>query len=104
VIPTIHDRDAWWELKQRGEADAYKTRREDVHDIHMPKPSGRPFLAGVGFFFAGMGFVFEWRWLAVLGLLGVVACLISRALDDEEEYEMKADDIIETEAKLGRLI
>ncbi|WP_304459418.1 cbb3-type cytochrome c oxidase subunit I [Alicyclobacillus sendaiensis] len=104
VIPTIHDRDAWWELKQRGEADAYKTRREDVRDIHMPKPSGRPFLAGVSFFIAGMGFVFEWRWLAVLGLLGVVACLISRALDDEEEYEMKANDIIDTEAKLGRLI
>ncbi len=103
VIPTVEDRDYWWVLKQQGRTQELRPRPEEIQPIHMPKNSGRPFLMGVAFFVAGIGFVFNWYVLAVLGLLGVVACMVARAFEYDDEYHIPVEEVQHTEAALGRL-
>ncbi|WP_067932869.1 cytochrome aa3 quinol oxidase subunit I [Alicyclobacillus kakegawensis] len=103
VIPTITSRDAWWEMKQTGQTQALRPSADEIAPIHMPKNSGRPFILSACFFVAGFGFVFEWFWLAALGLLGVVICLILRAFEYDDEYHIPPHEVVETESALGRL-
>ncbi|ATY85290.1 cytochrome ubiquinol oxidase subunit I [Kyrpidia spormannii] len=103
VIPVVTDRDMWWILKREGREEELMPRPEEVKDIHMPKNSGVPFLMGVCFFVGGFGVVFNWWWLAVAGLAGVLLSLLSRSFQYEEEYSLPAEKVIETEISLGRL-
>ncbi|CAB3393155.1 cbb3-type cytochrome c oxidase subunit I [Kyrpidia spormannii] len=103
VIPVVTDRDMWWILKREGREEELLPRPEEVKDIHMPKNSGVPFLMGVCFFVGGFGVVFNWWWLAVAGLAGVLLSLLSRSFQHEEEYSLPAEKVIETEISLGRL-
>lgn len=103
VIPTVTERDAWWELKEQGRQDELRPKASEIESIRMPKNSGRPFIIGVCFFVAGFGLVFTWFWLAILGLIGILACLVLRALEDDDEHDIPASEIIETESSLGRL-
>ena len=103
VIPTVTDRDAWWALKQEGRTAELRPKASDIQPIHMPKNSGRPFLMGLAFFVAGFGFVFNWYVLAVLGLVGVALTMILRAFEYDDEYHVPVEEVIETEAALGRL-
>ncbi|MCL6625083.1 cytochrome aa3 quinol oxidase subunit I [Alicyclobacillus shizuokensis] len=103
VIPTVTSRDAWWEMKQTGQIQALRPSADEIAPIHMPKNSGRPFILSACFFVAGFGFVFEWFWLAALGLLGVVICLILRAFEYDDEYHIPPHEVVETESALGRL-
>ncbi|MCL6516996.1 cbb3-type cytochrome c oxidase subunit I [Alicyclobacillus sp.] len=103
VIPHVTARDEWWERKRRGEQDAFLPRPEAIHDIHMPKNSGVPFLMGLCFFIAGFGFTFGWMVVGALGLLGVLACLAHRSLDQHPDHDIPAEEVRRTEAALGRL-
>ncbi|GGJ07046.1 cytochrome ubiquinol oxidase subunit I [Alicyclobacillus cellulosilyticus] len=103
VIPYVTHRDMWWELKEQGRTQELRPRPEDIRPIHMPNNSGRPFLLGVCFFVAGLGFVFAWWLLAVLGLLGVGACLLARSFETHDEHDVPAEEIRRYEAQLGRL-
>ncbi|GLV13125.1 cytochrome ubiquinol oxidase subunit I [Alicyclobacillus hesperidum] len=103
VIPTVTSRDVWWELKEQGRTDELKPKAEDIKPIHMPKNLARPFFMGLAFFVAGFGFVFDSMWLGFLGLAGVVACLIARALEYNDDYHIPVHEVVETEATLGRL-
>jgi cytochrome aa3-600 menaquinol oxidase subunit 1 len=103
VIPTVTERDVWWAMKQKGQTQALRPAPDKIAPIHMPKNSGRPFILGVCFFVLGFGFVFEWFWLAILGFLGVVVCLILRAFEYDDEYHIPPHEVIETESAMGRL-
>lgn len=103
VIPTVTERDMWWELKERQETDLLKLKPEMIKPIHMPKNSGRPFLLGLSFFVAGFGLVFGWIPIAVIGLIGILLCLLFRAFEYGDEHTVPIDEIRETEAALGRL-
>ncbi|MCL6453987.1 MAG: cbb3-type cytochrome c oxidase subunit I [Alicyclobacillus sp.] len=103
VIPTVTDRDMWWVLKEEGRTDELRPKAKDIQPIHMPKNSGRPFLMGLSFFVAGFGFVFVWWPLIVLGLAGVAACMIARALEYDDEYHIPVREVQSHEAALGRL-
>ncbi|SFU31124.1 cytochrome aa3 quinol oxidase subunit I [Alicyclobacillus macrosporangiidus] len=103
VIPTVTSRDYWWTLKEEGRTDEIKPKPEDIQPIHMPKNSGRPFLMGVLFFVAGLGFVFNWHVLAVLGLLGVVVTMLRRSFEYDDEYYIQPEEIQHVESALGRL-
>ncbi|WDL98296.1 cbb3-type cytochrome c oxidase subunit I [Alicyclobacillus sp. ALC3] len=103
VIPTIESRDAWWELKQQGRQEELRPAADDIAPIHMPKNSAKPFLMGLSFFVTGFGFVFTVIPIAILGLAGVAALMVSRALEYNDEYYIPAEEVRETEAALGRL-
>ncbi len=103
VIPTIESRDAWWELKEQGRQEELRPAAGDIAPIHMPKNSAKPFLMGLSFFVTGFGFVFTVIPIAILGLAGVAALMVARALEYNDEYYIPAEEVRETEAALGRL-
>ncbi len=93
VIPTVHDREEFWEMKKRG-----KHGRLHYEDIELPKNTGMGvYISGFGFLF---GFAAVWHilWMAVLGIGGVIACMIIRSLDKETEYVLPAEEVKRMEA------
>src|SRR5579875_2892193 len=102
-IPTVAGRDAWWIMKEERKNGAEPKEREPFKPIHMPKSSGRPFIFSICFFVAGFGFVFNWYVFSVIGLLGVLICLLLRSLEYDTDYYIPVDEIEHTEAALGRL-
>jgi cytochrome o ubiquinol oxidase subunit 1 len=95
VIPTVRDRDAFWDMKQRGETAPTK-----FADFHMPKntPLGI-YIAGC-VFLAGFALVWHIAWLAVLGVAGAIACVIVRSLDEDTEYLVTAAEVEKIETAL----
>ncbi len=88
VIPEVTTRDAFFEIKQRGGLPEPK-----YEDIRMPRNTA----AGIyisGFAFAA-GFALVWHiiWLAVVGILGIIVCLIARTFNDDIEYTLTAAEV-----------
>ena len=94
VIPTIHGRDPYWEMKQ----GKHPHHSKEYDDIHLPKntPMGI-FIAG-GTFIFGFGLIWHIWWLAALGLIAAVSLIIIRASDDETEYTIPAKEVARLEA------
>ncbi|NMP20885.1 cbb3-type cytochrome c oxidase subunit I [Sulfobacillus harzensis] len=101
-IPVVHERDAWWAMKQNGQSLA-DLKPEDIRDIEMPRNSAIPFLLGVSFFVGGFGLTFKWWPIAIIGGLAVVACLLFTGFDYDDHHHLDAEFVRRTEASLGRL-
>jgi cytochrome o ubiquinol oxidase subunit 1 len=99
VIPQVTDRDAFWEMKKSG-ANLVKPQYED---IEMPKNTALGIYVSACAFFVGFAFIWHIVWLAVVGLVGVIVCVIIRALDEHVEYIIPAAEIerMEMERKLS---
>lgn len=102
-IPVVSARDAWWDMKQKGQTLANSLTPDDIRTLEMPKNTGYPFLMGFSFFVMGFGMTFEWWIIAALGFAGVIASLIYAGFDYNEHKHINADVIRRTESALGRL-
>ena len=95
IIPTVHDRDPFWELKREGTRPSTPT----YTDIYLPKnsPIGLA-IAGCAFL---MGFAFIWHimWLIPLAVLGIIAAVIIRSFDGEIEHCIPAAEVATIEAE-----
>ncbi len=94
IIPEVHDRDAFWDMKQRGELQKPKK----YEDIHMPQHTAMGiYISGFAFLLA---FALIWHilWLGVVGLVGAIACVIIRSFDEETEYTIPAAEVERMEA------
>jgi cytochrome o ubiquinol oxidase subunit 1 len=80
TIPVVHDRDAFWDMKEKGLAYQRPAR---YHDIEMPKNTGLGFCIGILAFLFGFAMIWHIWWLALAGLLGLVATVIARSADDD---------------------
>jgi cytochrome o ubiquinol oxidase subunit I len=92
VLPVVHGRDPFWEMKQGG-----VSREEKFEDITMPKNTGAGiFIAG---FALAFGFAVIWHiwWLAVLGLLGIFLSILVRTFTEDTEYVLAAAEVREQE-------
>jgi cytochrome o ubiquinol oxidase subunit 1 len=82
VIPTVHGRDAFWNMKYETHERALKPTYQD---IHVPKntPMGLYFALAFG----AMGFALVWHiaWLALLGFAIAIGIIIVRSFDEETE-------------------
>ena len=96
ILPTVNDRDAFWEIKQNkkfGKSSDFYT------DIHMPKNTP------IGLFIAGfamiIGFAMIWHlyWLVLLGFIGAIISIVVRTSDQDSEYTITAKELkrLETE-------
>jgi cytochrome o ubiquinol oxidase subunit 1 len=88
LIPKVETRDAFWEMKRLG-----KREKQQYEDIVMPKNTPfAMFIAGFAFIF---GFAMIWHiyWLAIAGLLGVIACIIIRSNDEDTEHTIPAAEV-----------
>jgi cytochrome aa3-600 menaquinol oxidase subunit 1 len=101
-IPVVHERDAWWAMKQRGQSLS-DLKPEDVRDVEMPRNTPIPFLLGASFFVVGFGMTFKWWPIAIIGFVGVILCILFSGFDYEDHHHLEADVIRSTEASLGRL-
>lgn len=112
VIPTVRERDAFWEMKNADErrqktqtnADpresAYSPRESAYEDIVLPKNTAMGiYISGFAFLF---GFAAVWQivWLMLVGLTGAIVCLVIRSFDENTEYVIPAAEVarMETEA------
>lgn len=102
VVPKGDERDAWWEMKERGVEAATMNKGAHLEPIHMPKNSGIPFIMSICWFVAGFGLVFNWLWMAIPGLIGVGLCLLARSFQYDTDYYIPVDEVRRTEASLGR--
>lgn len=92
VIPTVSTRDAFWELKQARKA-GHMQKAPVYTDVTLPKNSGLG-VAIAGFaFLVGFGLIWHMWWLAALGLVGAIVCVIVRANDDDTEYVISAAEM-----------
>lgn len=91
VIPEVHERDAYYEMKQRG---LPKTTYED---IHIPKNTASGIYIAIFAFLVGFGFVWEIVWLVVVSLVGILVCVILRTFNDELEYTLTAAEVKQLE-------
>lgn len=89
VIPTVTTRDAFWELKQARKS-GHMQKAPVYTDVWLPKNSGLGLMIAGFAFLVGFGLIWHIWWLAGLGLLGAVVCVIIRANDDNTEYVITA--------------
>ena len=101
-IPVVHERDAWWDMKQKGQTLA-AMQPEDMRTLELPKNTPIPFLLGFAFFVVGFGMTFEWWYIVALGAAGVVATLIYSGFDYDEHKHIAAEEVLEIETALGRV-
>ena len=89
-IPNVKDFDDWWRRKEEG--TAYKQAGKYT-DIHMPK--NQPDGPIIGVLVTALGFALVWYiwWLAIVALVGVVALLIYRGSNDDDEYVITAEEV-----------
>jgi cytochrome o ubiquinol oxidase subunit 1 len=101
IIPTVTTRDAWWETK-KAQTTGKKPAKQPVYkSILVPKNTNvGMFIAGFAFL-VGFGLIWHMWWLAIAGLLGIIATLIVRSLDEETERVIPASEIAELEAKFA---
>jgi cytochrome o ubiquinol oxidase subunit 1 len=95
VLPEVTGRDPFWETKQH----SAKAITPQYVAFTLPKNSGLPIIiAGLAFIF---GFAIIWHvwWLALLGIIGVITCIILRTSDDETEYTITTDEIAALDAR-----
>ncbi len=99
IIPTVHDRDAFWEMKQRG--DVRPQPPLHYEDIHMPKNTAMGIIIAGFTFFVGFGLIWHMMWLVVVGLVGVIASVIVRACDQDTAYYVPAAEVARIEGAIN---
>ncbi|MBB6733072.1 cbb3-type cytochrome c oxidase subunit I [Cohnella zeiphila] len=100
--PRVGEVDDWWEEKQRLAAGQAPQPKPALEPIHMPKNSGIPIIKAACWFVAGFGFVFDWLWLAIPGLVGVAVCMLAHSFNYDTDYYIPVDEIKRTEAAARR--
>jgi len=94
VIPTVRGLDAFWDMKQRGEA--YK-RPEAYQDIEMPKNCAHGLLLGILAFLFGFAMIWHIWWLAGTGFLGLLLVVVARSMDDDTTEIIPAAEVARIE-------
>ena len=97
-IPVVRDRDAFWDMKQRGvdmKAAVYRP-------IHMPRNTGTGFVMAVFLGLAGFAMIWHIWWLAIGGVAAAIVALIRYAFDDDRDYYVEAEEVRRTESHRGR--
>jgi cytochrome o ubiquinol oxidase subunit I len=97
VLPKVYGRDAFWARKHS--LDGVIHKGAVYQNIEIPKNTPLGMYIGIGAFFFGFGIVWHMLWLTILSVIGIGACIITRCLDDDTEYEIHAKDLERLEQK-----
>lgn len=93
IIPQVESQDDWWYQKQSRSSNHSRSIETSYQPIHMPKDSGIPFIMGFFWFIAGFGLTFEWVWMGVFGLLGVIVSMLVRYFQQDTDYYIPAEQV-----------
>ncbi|AIO33088.1 cytochrome o ubiquinol oxidase, subunit I [Burkholderia cenocepacia] len=96
VIPQVRTLDAYADMKARGDG---RPNPATFRDIHMPSNTCAGLVIGV--FSLVLGFAMVWHiwWLAIAGLVGIVATLVVYSSRDNDGYYIPASTVRKIEEK-----
>ncbi|MDR8729795.1 cytochrome o ubiquinol oxidase subunit I [Burkholderia pseudomultivorans] len=96
VIPQVRTLDAYADMKARGDG---RPNPATLRDIHMPSNTCAGLVIGV--FSLVLGFAMVWHiwWLAIAGLVGIVATLVVYSSRDNDGYYIPASTVRKIEEK-----
>jgi cytochrome o ubiquinol oxidase subunit I len=97
VTPVVHDRDAYWDIKENNKMNPNMQLQAHYADIHMPKNTGTGFIIAMFSGVFGFGMVWHIPWMIGLGLIGVFATVIARTFNNDLDYYIKGDDVMKME-------
>lgn len=97
IIPQVHSRDAFWEMKEAAKNGTVP--KPKYTDIHMPKPTAAGIYISAFVFVFGFALVWHINWLAIVSLIGAVVVLVIRTFDENTEYTITAEEVERIEAK-----
>jgi cytochrome o ubiquinol oxidase subunit 1 len=101
VIPQVQGRDAFFDAKREDNSDAPPV---SYHDIELPKNSVvGPVLGAIGAATA-FGLVWHMWWLAIIGVLAIVATVIARSFARDVHRIIPADEVERTERRWLRAV
>ncbi|MFS0875679.1 cytochrome aa3 quinol oxidase subunit I [Solibacillus isronensis] len=91
ITPDVTDAtsEAFWDAKKNGT----KLFKGEIKDIHMPNNSGQTFILSVFFFIGGFAMVFSMFTLAIISLIGILACMGYRSLEDDHGYHIHKEEV-----------
>ncbi len=101
TLPEVESRDAFWFIKKNrpqalaGSPGARETKPED---IELPKNTAMAIYLSSFIFLFGFAAVWQIAWLAVLALVGSIACVIIRSFNEHTEYILPAAEVARLEA------
>ena len=98
-IPVVRERDAFWDMKQRG----VDLKSSTFVPIHMPRNKAAGFIIAGCAFVVAFAMIWHIWWLAITGLAGVLVSLIRHAFDDDRYYHLGADEVRRIEGLHGRV-
>ncbi len=96
IAPVVSRIDEWWYQKQDG---VKPPRDEDYQPITLPKNSALGFLIGMGALLLGAALIWHIWWLAIMSLVAIIICAISRGMDDFAEYTIPAAEVMQMDKK-----
>ena len=99
IEPVVHSRDPFWAMKKD---PLYPPHKPQYEDILMPKNTPLGVYLGAFAFLFCFGIVWHMFWLAAVGLVGVLSCILYRLCEKDPEYFIPAEEIEKTEAELAR--
>ncbi|VWC28510.1 cytochrome o ubiquinol oxidase subunit I [Burkholderia paludis] len=96
VIPQVRTLDAYADMKARGEG---RPNPASIHDIHMPSNTCAGLMVAI--FSLVLGFALVWHiwWMAIGGLVGIVATLVIYSSRDNDGYYIPASTVRKIEGK-----
>ncbi|AOR66349.1 cytochrome o ubiquinol oxidase subunit I [Burkholderia stabilis] len=96
VIPQVRTLDAYADMKARGEG---RPNPASIRDIHMPSNTCAGLVIAI--FSLVLGFALVWHiwWMAIGGLVGIVATLVIYSSRDNDGYYIPASTVRKTEDK-----
>ena len=98
VLPEVHERDAFWEMKKTGRT---KPDPNEFTDILMPKNSSMGLVIAIFGFLFCFGIIWHILGMVILGILGVIISVIIHLCAEECEYVIPKEDILQMENNHG---
>jgi cytochrome o ubiquinol oxidase subunit 1 len=94
IVPTVHELDAFTDMKLRAKAEQTKPV---YRDIHMPSNTSAGFIIAV--FSLVLGFAAIWHiwWLAIIGIVGAIGTVIVHSFSNDHGYYIPADTVRQIE-------
>jgi cytochrome o ubiquinol oxidase subunit I len=93
VIPHVTGRDPFWGQKQKHTSPG----EPSYHDIEMPRNTGMGVVISALALTAGFALIWHIWWLAILGVVGLIAAIIYRLLKEDTEYVITAKELAKHE-------
>jgi cytochrome o ubiquinol oxidase subunit 1 len=89
TLPVVEEVDQFWAWKKKKSVP----QTEKFKDIMLPKNTPIAMFIGLAAMIGGFAIIWHMYWLAVLAFFAVILLVITRTMDDETEYILKASEV-----------